>query len=280
MTHPGWALLGLLSAGCSDELPLPPLDIPTEPASAEVEPAPVEPAPTYIVERVEHGGAVHGAVRWRGLRPRLPAIAVPRRETVCGREQPATALLIGPGAGIANAVVTVDVASGLSRAVPDEPEVMEQRGCRFVPHVVVVGRGQPLVFRNANPVLHNVDARFEDGARWFDVGLPREGQTSAFTADRAGVARVVCDAGHPWESGFVHVVEHPYIAVTGPDGTFRIEGIPPGEHAVRVWHEGFEPVGSESGRPVYSEPVVLERAVEVTADGDVELELTLGPSAG
>ena len=48
---------------------------------------------------------------------------------------------------------------------------------------------------------------------------------------------------HPWMSGYVHVLEHPFFAVTGEDGTFTIKGLPPGEYEVACLHEAsrFEP---------------------------------------
>ncbi len=47
---------------------------------------------------------------------------------------------------------------------------------------------------------------------------------------------VKCDV-HPWMSGYVGVLEHPFFAVTGKDGTFTIEGLPPGEYTVEAWQE-------------------------------------------
>jgi hypothetical protein len=271
-----YTLVALLAA-CSDEPPLPPLDLPPEPASAAEEPVAVALQPAYTVVEVAHPGIVTGAVRWRGLRPRLPALAVSRRQNVCGHEQPSPVLVLGPGGGVANAVVTIEVDRGLRRATPADPPVLERRGCRFTPHVLVTTRGEPLLFRNADAILHNVDARFIDGEPWLELGLPRLGQTHAATPERTGVAHILCDAGHPWESAFVHVVEHPYVAVTGPDGAFRIEGVPSGEQTVRVWHEAWEVHGSESGRPIYGPPRTIEQRADVPPGGEVALEITLAP---
>jgi hypothetical protein len=48
---------------------------------------------------------------------------------------------------------------------------------------------------------------------------------------------------HPWMSAYVHVLPNPFFAVTGPDGTFTLKGLPPGEYELTVLHEAstFEP---------------------------------------
>ena len=52
-----------------------------------------------------------------------------------------------------------------------------------------------------------------------------------------GVIRASCDAGHGWMSAYVHIFDHPYFAVTGPDGRFEIDGLPAGSYTLAAWHE-------------------------------------------
>jgi hypothetical protein len=42
---------------------------------------------------------------------------------------------------------------------------------------------------------------------------------------------------HPWMVAYVHVMEHPYYAITGTDGTFTLKGLPPGEYEIAAMHE-------------------------------------------
>ena len=44
---------------------------------------------------------------------------------------------------------------------------------------------------------------------------------------------------HPWMRAYIGVVRHPFFAVTGADGTFKIAGLPPGKYTVEAWHERF-----------------------------------------
>jgi hypothetical protein len=42
---------------------------------------------------------------------------------------------------------------------------------------------------------------------------------------------------HAWMHSYIGVVDHPYFAVTGPDGKFQWKNVPPGDYTVAVWHE-------------------------------------------
>jgi hypothetical protein len=44
---------------------------------------------------------------------------------------------------------------------------------------------------------------------------------------------------HRWMRAWVGVLSHPYFAVTGSDGTFRIANLPPGEYTIEAWHEKY-----------------------------------------
>jgi hypothetical protein len=76
---------------------------------------------------------------------------------------------------------------------------------------------------------------------------------------------------------WLHAFEHPYHAVSDAEGRFQLTGIPPGQYVVRAWHEGFLVTGAtESGRPVYSAPIVLSRPVTVAAGHDTTIDFAIG----
>ena len=52
---------------------------------------------------------------------------------------------------------------------------------------------------------------------------------------------IKCDV-HRWMNTYIGVVEHPYFAVSGGDGTFTIAGVPPGVYTIQAWHEQYGPL--------------------------------------
>lgn len=250
----------------------PPVEEPDQAASDDLPPE--READRYRVAEVP-SGTIEGVVRWRGRRPRNPRLEVHAQHRVCGREQEVPAVRIGRGGGIEGAVLEVAGVEAGPRQAPTSVAELDQVGCRYVPHTLAVMRGQRVTFRNSDEVLHNVHAIWEDGEEWFNIGQPRAGMSTTQVPERSGVARVVCDAGHAWMLAWVHVMEHPYFAVTDEEGAFRIEEVPAGEQELRLWHQGWEVVEERSGRPHFAEPVEVTRRLEVPADGVVRVELEL-----
>jgi plastocyanin len=104
----------------------------------------------------------------------------------------------------------------------------------FTPRLIVVPREAGVEFPNSDPVFHNVFS--VSGANRFDLGLYRSGSSKTRRFDARGLVRVYCNI-HPQMVGFVMVVDSDVFAVTGPDGAFRLEGVPPGTYTLKTWHE-------------------------------------------
>ena len=58
--------------------------------------------------------------------------------------------------------------------------------------------------------------------------------------------RVKCNL-HPWMRSWIAVMEHPYFAVTGADGSFDLTNVPPGDYTVAVWHEKLGELTQSAG---------------------------------
>lgn len=187
-------------------------------------------------------GSVAGEVRFEGA-------AVPPQATVqLGSAKDCAAQHSGPvaagdvlvrGGKVQNALVYVK--EGLGErvfAVPSEPVVVDQKGCLFVPRVTAAEAGQPLRFLNSDPLAHNVHGVPARASGWnFSLGV--QGASRTITVDEADpVIELKCDI-HPWMKAYVGVFDHPYFAVTGADGRFRLDKLPPGDYVVEAWHERF-----------------------------------------
>ena len=123
-------------------------------------------------------------------------------------------------------------------AVPTDPVVIDQKGCLYVPHVAGAQVGQPVEFRNGDATLHNVHGSPKGSSGW-NVALPRQGAERTITVEHPEVMiSVRCDL-HPWMQGWLGVVDHPFFGVSGPDGRVTLQGVPPGDYVVGVWHERF-----------------------------------------
>ena len=120
-------------------------------------------------------------------------------------------------------------------AVPTTPVRIDQVGCLFVPRVVGVQAGQPIEFRTEDDTLHNVHGEPRLSPRW-NFGLAARGASRTLTlAGPEVMVPVRCDV-HPWMRLDVGVLPHPYFAVTGDGGTFRLDDVPPGAYTVAAWH--------------------------------------------
>ena len=148
--------------------------------------------------------------------------------------------VVGKKGGLAN--VYVYVKSGLPPNVKFPPKtdvvVVDQKHCRFMPHVVAVQVGEPVEFRNSDPTMHNVHALPKVvGNSAADISEMPMGPSKQQTfAQPEAMLPVSCN-NHPWMMAFVNVSATPFFAVTGPDGKFEIRGLPPGVYTIGVVHE-------------------------------------------
>ena len=109
--------------------------------------------------------------------------------------------------------------------------------CEFLPHVQVFPVGSILKVTSSDPIIHNVHGFNEDGTTAFNINFPVVGSEIMTKIKRAGVIHVRCDVGHTWMHAYVTAINHPYYALTDSNGHFKIDGIPPGNYEIEVWHE-------------------------------------------
>jgi len=134
-----------------------------------------------------------------------------------------------------DAVIYVDEIKGKVFEAPKEHAKMDQKNMAFIPHVLPVLAGTKVDFHNSDAVLHNVFTP-DKVADKFNLGTWPQGQVKSYTFKNVGSAVMLCNV-HPEMEAFVVVLPTPYFAKTGPDGRFRIEGVPAGTYTVKVWHE-------------------------------------------
>ena len=127
---------------------------------------------------------------------------------------------------------------GLTFNSSQSPVTLDQRGCLYQPHVLGIMVHQPLVIVNSDDTLHNIHV-LATVNKDFNVGQPNAGmQTVRSFAKPEVMIKVKCDV-HPWMSGYIGVLDHPFYSVTGDDGTFQIRGLPAGTYLIEAWHEVY-----------------------------------------
>jgi plastocyanin len=204
---------------------------------------PSSPAAAPAGQKVDtaNAGSVSGTVTLDGTAPKNEAIKM-NADPVCLREAKGTqtqeTYMVGSdGKSLAN--VFVYVKDGLGNYVydtPTEPAKIDQKECRYHPHVFGMRVGQPLEIVNSDPTLHNIHA-IPKVNQEFNNGQPIQGMkmTHTFTAKEVMVP-FKCDV-HGWMNAYVGVVDHPYFAVTNDAGKFELNKLPAGTYTIEAWHE-------------------------------------------
>jgi plastocyanin len=198
-------------------------------------------APPAGAQKVDTGtaGVIAGRVLFEGAPPENPVLKL-SGDPACSREHPGGYVFenyVVTDGGLDN--VFVYVKDGLGNYyfdVPAEAVKLDQKGCRYTPHVLGVRVGQPIEVSNSDDTMHNVHA-LPDVNGEINIGQHKKGlqNTHIFTAAEVMVP-FKCDV-HGWMNAYIGVVEHPYFAVTKEGGQFELKGVPPGTYTIEAWHE-------------------------------------------
>ncbi len=122
---------------------------------------------------------------------------------------------------------------------PKTPVTFNQEGCQYHPKIFGIMVGQPLEIVNSDDTLHNVHSLPTEKSQSFNLGMPIKGMKLKKTFTKPEVmVKIKCEV-HPWMSAHVGVVENPFYAVTGDDGSAQIKDLPAGEYTIEAWHEKY-----------------------------------------
>jgi len=123
-------------------------------------------------------------------------------------------------------------------ATPTAAVKLDQKGCRYQPHVIGVQAGQPVEFTNSDPTMHNIHTTADTPVNpTVDISQPPMGGTTQKVFSKPELMIPVRCNNHPWMNAFINVSPNPFYAVSDENGHFEIKGLPPGTYTVVADHE-------------------------------------------
>lgn len=267
-------MCSLALCGCADSAPLPQVAV-----GAEAQPIPLTPTPAGD-DAIDAASAddslhlalgnaaseedlrVHGVIRYDGPPPERRVIDISRDKdcTKLHGDHPLhdEDMIVSEDGEVKNAFVYVKHRFKEEFPIPEEPAVLDQKHCMYTPRVQGIRAGQTLEIVNSDALTHNVRS-FPTRNRPFNLGQIGVGtREKIFKRAEREVVEFRCDI-HRWMLAYVFVLDHPFFAVTGDDGTYQIDGLPEGEYLLIAWHEEF---GEQ------------KQKIQVGADGIVEADFT------
>jgi plastocyanin len=189
-----------------------------------------------------NAGTVSGKVSFNGPKPVMKAIDM-SGTAACAKEhstpQKSEEVIVNGNNTLK--YVFVWVKSGVPErawAAPSAPVVLDQVGCMYEPHVIGAMVNQDIKFGNSDSTNHNIHPLPRVNTEWNQSEPPKSSDLVKHFGKQEVMVPVKCNI-HPWMRAYVGVVSHPFFAVTGDDGTFKIKGLPPGKYTMEAWHERY-----------------------------------------
>ena len=137
---------------------------------------------------------------------------------------------------------------------PPPPQVINQSGMAFIPHLLPILVGTEVAFPNNDRVYHNAFSYSKP--KRFDLGRYAKGKTRSVIFDTPGIVRVFCEI-HTNMRAIILVLESPFFTVAASGRPYRLSGIPPGTYTIHVWHEHKAP---------QDRPLSIEEGGTITVD--------------
>jgi plastocyanin len=219
-------LAALTFTGCKPHTPAPAADIPA-----------VKPAYTGPT------GSVTGTISFTG-KPLAPVVIDTSMDPACSigsTGNVTTEQFVVTAGKLAN--VFLYLKSGPAAAMqaapaPSQPVILDQKNCRYTPHVIAVQQGGTVEFHNSDSTMHNIHTMpTAVGNETIDVSQGPKGapQSKQFAKPELMIP-VRCN-NHPWMNAFINVSATPFFAVTDNSGHFELRGLPPGDYVLGAVHE-------------------------------------------
>ena len=188
----------------------------------------------YTPGTVSNGGSISGTISFEGTAPVMKALKIEKDAKVCAvHDKYKEDVVVGKSGGLKNVVVYIDgIKSGKAW---EKKYILDQNGCWFVPHVVIVGIGLKLSILNSDGILHNIHT-FSKLNKSVNKAQPKFKKRISAKFNKAEFIKLRCDV-HSWMSGWIVAAANPYYVTTDEAGNYALTGVPAGTYTLKFWHE-------------------------------------------
>ena len=189
---------------------------------------------TAVTPPVGGKGTITGKIAFEGDAPKMDAL--PRQsDPVCAKTPMNSVDVVVANGAVKDVLVRLPVGAAKG-AAPATPVEVDQKNCMYEPHVFGLVSGQKVTIKNTDGTTHNVHSYVGDETK-FNEAQPAGSAdlTKDIEAEAGDVLHLKCDV-HAWMESFGVVTDHPYFAVSGDDGSFKIADAPAGKYTLEAWH--------------------------------------------
>ncbi|MEE2642504.1 MAG: hypothetical protein VX768_17875 [Planctomycetota bacterium] len=226
--------------------------------------------------QAQEWGSIKGKFVAAGKAPSPAEIIPDKDKAACKLPMYSRTLMVGKDGGVKNIVVFLKKPSSPVKVHPDIklPSFVEldNKNCRFEPHIVIMTTGQKLRVKNSDNVGHNANVTSFNDENSHNPNIPAGKHIDLeMSVVESRPINVACNS-HAWMKAHVLVRDEPYMAVSAANGEFEIKNLPAGKHTFQFWHEnaGYVKNGKVNGKKIASGRRA-EVKVEIEAGGTLDL---------
>ena len=195
----------------------------------------------FIFQLLTPGSAISGSIKgsalFSGKNIQLEAHKTGKYKKACGVTIINESMLINKGK-IKNVVISLH---GKNLKTKTGEHKLDQKKCRYEPHVITMPVDSELKIHTSDPVNHNIHTYSFENDPMNIMFIPDQ-EEYIQEMEEAEIIKVECDL-HSWMTAWIIVTPNGYSDVSSSDGTFSISNIPPGKYELTAWHETL---GSQS----------------------------------
>lgn len=184
-----------------------------------------------LIPGLAFSGSIKGKVIY-SAEVKLPkTLTTGKYKKACGPEVPNEKLLVNDH-GLMNVVVSLE---GKKLGGKPGEYLLDQKNCRYEPHVIAMMKDSELKIRSSDPINHNLHSYSFDNDPVNIMFLPnKDDYTQEF--EEPEIVKVECDL-HGWMNAWIVVTDNSYFDISNKTGTFEIKNVPPGKYTLNAWHE-------------------------------------------